>query len=1378
MSTLARIARLQALGVKLLLQDGKLKLNAPKGVLTDALMSELKQYKAEITQFLENLQLSQPDRIPRTDRGKPLPLSFAQQRLWFLDQLEGPSATYNMPIALSLRGALDVAALERCLQAIVNRHESLRTTFLEQGGDAIQHVSEHLDLCIVKDTVAADQVAERVRTFALRPFDLRVGPLVSVLLLQVAAEEHVMVLNMHHIISDGWSIGVMVREFAALYAAETSGEKAALPALPIQYPDFAVWQRERLQGERFQQQLDYWVGALRGMTPLLELPTDAPRPPVQSFHGDTVEFSLGVELSAALLALSRRENASLYMTMLAAFHVLMARYSGQTDIAIGSPIANRTLPELEGLIGFFVNTLVLRASVDPDMSFREFLTQVRQTTLGAFNHQDLPFEQLVEAVSPARSLSHTPLFQVAFALQNMEIGELQLPGLVVGEWRVDGALAKFDLQLDLKETTAGLEGQIVYSTALFERTTIERMVEHYRELLNAIAEDAAVAIGDLRLMPDGERTRVLDEWNRTDRDFPRDASLAELFVAQAQRTPAAVAVESGEQALTYAELEAQSRSWADWLNGQGIGPGQRVGLAIERSCDLLVGLLAIVRTGASYVPLDRNYPLERLAMMATDANLALILTDRNAVAALSTIGRPMACIDEAIDPAVHASLPVHIDAGSEAYVLYTSGSTGMPKGVSISQRAVSRLVFNPSCAQLQTGQRVAQVASIAFDAATFELWAPLLQGGTVVIIDRDTVLDPSRLKAALHGKRIDCALLTTGVFNLTAQNEPDAFAGLDTVIFGGEAADVSAISSVLASGAPRRLVNAYGPTECTTYATWHEVGEHIGNAVVPIGKPLFNTRVYVLDQRRQPVPIGVAGELYLGGAGVADGYINRPDLTAERFIASPFVAGDRLYRTGDLVRWDTRGRLLFLGRVDQQVKIRGFRIELGEVEAALLQLPEVKEAAVLALADQSGAKRLVAYVAGPPETAGAVLREALRQRLPDYMLPALVMVLQQLPLTVNGKLDRKALPHPSFTNVDAFVAPRNETERDLVAIFADVLKLEQVSVHDNFFDIGGHSLLAMQVIARIRERFAVQLEVRSLFESPVIATLATMIDTAVPVQQGAWTPLVQLSQGLQQAPKLFLVHAQAGTIVSYAPLARALGDTASVYALQAEGLLEGQQPCEDIQEMASSYLSAMREVQAHGPYHLAGWSMGGLIAVEMAQQLQAHGESVAMLGLIDAPGPRNRCVQTRSRASLLVDLWGNALGFTEDDLAPLSGLAQIEMVLLRAQGAGLVPRAFTVADAERQLRVIEAHAVAVMRHVPASYSGPAVLFQAEKSVEIGFTDGWEACVTGGVAAYTLPGDHNGIVEPAQSAQLALLIRKHLDAANQKPAPVQEATCAA
>ncbi|HYO72554.1 MAG TPA: amino acid adenylation domain-containing protein, partial [Archangium sp.] len=1083
-----------------------------------------------------------PPLVPQPEAGA-LPLSFAQQGLWLFEQLAPGGFTYNVPYVTRLRGRLEVPALERSLGALIRRHEALRTTFTQEDGAPVQRIAPALTLALPVEGL--EGVLEGERPAALqrrveeefrRPFDLERGPLFRALLLRVSAEEHVLVLVLHHIVCDGWSLNVLARELSALYPAYCSGTEPTLPELPVRYGDYTRWQREWLKGESLESLLGWWKLQLAGVPPVLELPADRPRPPVQTFRGAMLPMWLPVALSRALRELSREEGVTPFMTLLAGFQALLARYSGQSDFVVGSPSAGRTQRELEGLVGLFVNTLALRATVPGTDSFRTLLGRVREACLGAYAHQELPVEQLIHTLQPVRDPSRAQLFQVMFS-QIESAPALPLPGVASEEAAFETGLAKFDLNLFVRETEAGWESLWEYNTGLFDEATVARMAAHYVRLLEGAVARPEQEVSALPLLTEEERRRVLVEWNQTRTEYPRHASVHGLFEEQVACRPEAIAVEYEGQRLTYAELNVRANQVARTLRGLGVGAGTLVGLCAGRSLELVVATLGILKAGGAYVPLDPSYPPERLAFMLEDTAVTVVLAEPELASELPAGGAFVLELSrEAFAHESGETLEAQVGPESLAYVMYSSGSTGRPKGVCIPHRGIVRLVRDTNFVRFTEEDRVAQLSNTSFDASTLELWGALLNGGALMGVPREVALAPKTLATFLREQRVSAMFLTTSLFNQVAAECPEAFLTVRQVLFGGEAADPRWVRTVLETGRSGTLVNGYGPTEVTTFTCCYVMTEpgQVGNPM-PIGRPISNTVVYVLDERMQPVPVGVVGELYAGGDGLGLGYLNRPELTAERFVAHPFSEDPRarLYKTGDRVRYLADGRLEYLGRRDAQVKVRGFRIELGEVEAALAKHPGVGEVAVVARDEGPSGKHLVAYVVPTSATSplpsgegrgeGATgpgfkpeeLRTWLKQTLPEYMVPSAFVRLERLPLTPNGKLDREALPAPEAegTEREAYVAPRTRMEQLVADIWAPLLKQPLVGARDDFFELGGHSLLAAQVATRLREALQRDFPILMLFEAPTVEDLAARLESlSGGTEEAGIPPLVPVSR--------------------------------------------------------------------------------------------------------------------------------------------------------------------------------------------------------------------------------------------------------------------------
>ncbi len=1313
--------------------------------------------------------------IPKAARGEPVPMSFAQQRLWFLARMGGLGDAYHMPIAVRLRGALDVDALQRALSRIVSRHDALRTTFALEGEQPVQrvHADDGAGLRLRIDDLrgCADAGARRARILAgqaSEPFDLARGPLVRGALVREADDVHTLCVTIHHIVSDGWSIDVFCRELSELYRAFAGGQPDPLPPLPVQYADYAAWQQRGIGGATLHAQAEYWRDALAGAPTLLELPTDRPRPPQPDYAGATVGLALDAPLTAGLRALARRHGATLFMTVFAAWSVLLSRLSRQTDVVIGTPSANRGHAQIEGLIGFFVNTIALRVDLDGAPTVAELLARVKARTLAAQQHQDIPFEHVVERVQPARSLSHSPVFQAMFAWQHASRGEMRLEGLRA-EPLDDAArtIAKFDLTLSLRESGDAIDGGLEYASALFERATIERFAGYLRRLLEGMVADDTQRVDALPMLSRDERRDLIERRNATARPYPANSGVHRLFEAQAARTPDATAIVDGATTLDYRALDARANRIAHALAHAGVRAGDRVALHLEPSIGLVAAQLAVLKLGAAYVPVDVGNPPARKAFVAQDSGARLVLGDAalDWPAAAGVPQRDLAALLAAPWPSDAPARAPQCGGDTPAYVMYTSGSSGQPKGVLVTHRGIARLAVNSGYATFDASDRFAFASNPAFDASTFEVWTALLNGASIGIVKRDDLLDLGALAGKLSSIGVTCLFLTTALFNRCVSFDPAMFARLRCVISGGERADPAVYRKVLEAGPPRHLLNAYGPTETTTFAAvWEAEPRTLAAQAAPIGRPIGNTSVYVLDAYGAPVPVGVTGEIHIGGPGVAQGYLNRPALSAERFVRDPFVGGDaRMYRTGDLGRWRPDGMLDCIGRADFQVKIRGFRIELGEIEACLLEHGALAQAAVLARDDGGdGGKTLVAYYvprAGHEDGAPA-LRAHLAARLPEYMVPAAYVRLPAMPLTPNGKLERRALPAPderSYVRRD-YAAPQGEIETTLARIWAELFGIERVGRHDGFFELGGHSLLAVRMVARVHDVLGVEVPLRALFADPVLHVFASAVARASTRQ--ASSNLVAFRSAGTAAP-LFFIHSGLGEIGFVGDLLPGIAPEIPVYGFAAVGFLAGETPHATIEEMAAQYVDAMRRVQPHGPYRLVGWCAGGNIAFEMAHQLIAADETVEFLCMIDSPtsAPIDRSVTACVLARIPDDI-PEAL---RTRLHALGDAFDVRGMLHACQAAGMLPIDLPTGLMERHVAVQYAIKHAKLNYVPPRLPVDVIHFvaQDEPMWRNGWAmDGWHD-VADRVICLPASGDHMTMVAAPHAEQLGRRITEAL-----------------
>jgi amino acid adenylation domain-containing protein len=1088
---------------------------------------------AHLELLLKNGEWSAPPPLTRVSRAQSLPLSFAQQRLWFIDQLEPMNAFYNIPVAVRLSGALDQAALEGALTEVVRRHEVLRTQYTEVDGEPVQVITAaaafSLSLTDLSHLAQSEREAEAkviASAEAGTGFDLRCAPLLRARLLRLSADEHVVLLTMHHISSDGWSVAVLLKEVAALYDAFTQGLASPLPELVIQYADFSVWQREWLQGEVLAEQLSYWQQQLGTDLPMLELPTDRARPPVQSYHGATQSLSLSEAVSRQLLELSRREGVTLFMTLLAAFQTLLARYTGQTEIVVGTPVAGRQQAETEELIGFFINTLVLRTDLSGDPTFVEMLGRVREVALSAYTHQDVPFEKLVEELEPERSLSHSPLFQVMVVLQNtpvegVDVGQLEMRG-VGSESRV----AKFDLTLTVVESAGVLRLFWNYRTDLFDAVTIERMSRHFERVLESMVKEPQQRVSAIALLTEAETEQQLNEWNATTVEYPANTCLHEMFEEQVERTPDQIAVVYDEQQVSYAELNERANQLAHYLRQQGVGAEVLVGILMERSVEMVVALMGVLKAGGAYLPLDSAYPQERLALMLEDAHIKLVLGQRELIAKLPHTRATVLCLDEewaSISSRSGENPQLALSPENLAYVIYTSGSTGTPKAAMNTHAAITnRLLWMQDAYQLEQTDRVLQKTPFSFDVSVWEFFWPLLTGARLVMAEPGGHQDSAYLVKLVNREQITTLHFVPSMLQVfLGEANVGECRSLKRVICSGEALSPELAQQFFERFEGVELDNLYGPTEAAVDVTFHECEPDSQLRTVPIGRPIANTQLYLLDGNLRPVPVGVSGHLHIGGRSLARGYLRRPELTAEKFIPNPFsvVEGGRLYRTGDLARYLPDGEIEYLGRNDEQVKLRGFRIELGEIEAVLRTHDGVSESVVVVREMGEGrGQQLVGYVVmesaeqrGSAEERGRELQEYVSGKVPQYMVPTWIVVLDEMPLTTSGKINRRALPAPiqGASTTEDYVAPRNAVEEVLAGIYRQVLGERQIGIHDNFFQLGGHSLLATQVIARVRKSFQAEVPLIRLFESPTVAALAVRIEAAIKTGHGLQVPFIE-----------------------------------------------------------------------------------------------------------------------------------------------------------------------------------------------------------------------------------------------------------------------------
>jgi len=1504
---------LRSVDIKLWADEGRLRYSAPKGAMTVALRGQLKARKVELLSFLQQSNTFQQSGgvikpVPRTG---DLSLSFAQQRLWFMHYFEGgQSVAYNVPASHSLAGAINLAHLRQSLAQMIERHESLRTTFPMRNGEPVQVIAEdvkiELPLINLVDTAEEEQesaIDEWTDKLVNSPFDLEKGPLLRVALLQLAEDEYLLLAAMHHIISDAWSMEIFIREWTTLYEYLEELEQAAqlsapldfnfnghgtsvingsaanqvprtlevhgtsvingsaanqvprtlevhgtlpypLPELDIQYADFAAWQRQWLTGSVLKEQLDYWTKQLLDAPPLLELPTDYARPPVQRGSGSTIFFEMSAELTHKLNVLSKQSQATLFMTVVTAFVAIFSRYSGQEDVVVGTLIANRNRSEIESLIGFFINTLVLRINLSGDPSFQKLLQHVREVTLGAYAHQDMPFDELVRVLEPERNLSYNPLFQVMFVWQNVPrqterplnpppdvaMGRGKKAESLIGTgFEEESGTAMFDLFITMWEEDQQIKGSLTYNSDLFELDTMARMGEHVGKALETMVSDAQQCVMGFPLLSDAERHQLLVEWNETQIKYPKDKCFHERFEEQVARTPNDVAVEFEDEPFTYYELNRSANKLAHWLIEQEIGPDTIVGLLAYRSIDFLISMLAIFKAGGAYLPIDPLQPPARISQIVQQSEVPLLLSTLQLAPLLVETLETLESSEPAIWPKLlfiedALTWPTSADTSKNpplrntphdlAYVIYTSGSTGIPKGAMVEHKGMlNHLYAKVRDLDLTNIDIVAQNAPQSFDISVWQFLAALLVGGQVNIFNDDAARDPNLLLKQVAAQDITTLEVVPSLLAMMLEVMPKInpdLSELRWLIPTGEALPPQLCRQWLELFPHVPVINAYGPTECSDDVTHYPIYEPPAEEVfnIPIGRPIINTNLYILDRLLQPVPIGVAGELYVGGVGVGRGYLNDPERTQKAFVANPFAHAkaqsskgakkkkeflletgfaaspdvpvssddDYLYKTGDKARYLVDGNIEFLGRLDYQVKIRGFRIELGEIEAALVQQPMVYQTAVVARADGRKSKRLVAYVVPTQDQAPTVseLRLFLKEKLPDYMVPAHFVTLDALPLTHNGKVNRRDLEKRPLIGAaldEGFVAPRNPVELELVRIWQELLEVNPIGVRDNFFDLGGHSLLAVRLMSRIEARFAGNLPLTTLFKSPTIEELARVVSQEEqPVSVSAFDCLVPIQPMGKRRP-FFAIHALGGGVFSYMALSRRLGFEQPFYGMQAVGLNGEGEPFNRIEAMAAHYIEALQSVQPEGPYQLGGWSSGGVIAFEMAQQLHKAGHEVALLALMDSyaltePAPKQKEMDVLAKmVEDLTDLVEDAALGVRKRVQRLPAEEQVEELLQKANGLNLLPPELSSQQMPHLLKVFSANNEAASYYTTQPYAGRITLLYANQVAINDPTRGWSHLAQGGMELYSIASGHFEMLEEPVVERVA----ERLEAALTPPA---------
>jgi len=1263
----ALINQLGKKNIKLWEENGALKFKAPKGTLSDEIRQQLITNKDDIVAFLQ--QITVANKIPpiapidRTELAQ-YPLSFSQERIWFINQLEPDSASYNIPSAITMNGELNIDFLDKAFNLIIARHENLRTIFPDKEGQAQQVILDSIDFKLERvdlshyksDQKRHEKAKEYCNNEAETFFDLSTGPLIRGSIIKLAPEEHIFMFNMHHIISDGWSMGVLFWEIGLIMDALERGHCTELPPLSIQYLDYSVWQRKWLEeGGILKRQLDYWREKLTGVVECLDFGTDYPRPSEQSFAGANQTSTIGIRLTERLKSIAEQQSSTLYMVLLAAYKVLIYRYTDQEDICLGGVIANRQYEETESLIGVFINSLALRSIVDGRDNFLTFLDKVKCTCLDSYEHQDAPFEKVVEFVQPQRNIAVNPLFQIMVILQN---APLELDGHQM--YPLDTETSNLDQIVGFTETPNGLNLSIDYSTVLYNSKTIEKMVEHFSALCEAIAASPTTKIDELDYIGEAEKQRLLIDFNQTQADYSKDKCIHQLFAEQVKRNPNKTAVvyeygayedsQLGSQRLSYQQLYDKSNELALYLQSQGVKPDSLVGLCVERSLDMMVGILGIVQAGGAYVPFDSDYPDERLSYMLQDSQAAIVLTQEKFQSKLSDlIGTDiqLICLDKqwseisdsvAALKAKNTKLREEVKSDNLVYVIYTSGSTGQPKGVMLEHRALTnRINWMQKQYSLDDQDVVLQKTPYSFDVSAWEFFWPMMSGASIVFAKPEGHKDVHYLEDMINKKKVTTLHFVPSMLNIFLENAKTNCESVRQVFCSGEALGRKTVDNYKMKFSNALLHNLYGPTEAAIDVTAYKCSRS-EDSTVPIGSPIDNIQIYILDQNNSPKPIGVAGELHIAGDGLARGYLNLAELSDEKFIDNPFSPGSRMYKSGDLARWLDDGNIEYLGRIDTQVKIRGFRIEMGEIETQLNQHPQIKDCALVAQGQEAN-KQLIAFYVAKGTTAGNIinlnnedLKTHLRLTLPEYMLPITYVSLEIIPLTHSGKVNRRVLERKdvSLESSQGYLAPRNDVEKQLVDIWAELLNLkrENVGVNDNFFELGGHSLLAVQIIAKMEVVLTQKLPVSIIITAPTIAAIAKVDE-----QKAASFDIVVPMQAKGSKLPIFAIPGADGGVLPYLPLSQSLGNEQPFYGLQAVGLDGKTPPLDSVEKTAEANIYALKKIQNTGPYSFVGFSYGGLVAYEMARLLLEQGEDVRSLVILDTLLPSAKPSQSGSDAA-------------------------------------------------------------------------------------------------------------------------------------------------
>lgn len=1340
--------------------------------------------------------------IPARGEDDPDRLSFAEEQLWYVEQFLKGTPTYNISRAWRILGPLDRTALRSSVDQLVARHASLRTTVASSGAGATRVVHpageaawRAIDAAATPRENRAAEATRLAREAAVESLSLHDGPLVRFTLVTFDAEDHVFAITLHHIIADGWSLGLMLRELAALYRARTGGVSVDLRLPPREYADFAAWQHDQARAGALEASLAYWENKLKGAPTVLDLPTDRPRPAAPTHRGALAHTLLPPTELERIHTWSATLQASAFVVLLAAFKVLLHRLSGEDDLVVGSPFASRVRPELEPIVGYFANMLPLRTSLADAPSFREVVRRVRDTVQEAVDRQEVPFATMVERLRPTvRHAGLNPIFQTAFVLESQSlVGAPQLADTRAESILVETGTSKFDLSLLAVETERGLNITIEASADLFDASTAARLLTHYRALVEHLMAAPDEPIAAAPMMSPEDQQLILNDWSGTTSPYPRTATVHELFAEVVRRNPEAPALTCGTRTLTYGALDQASNRMARRLREGGVRPGDFVVIGADRSIEFVVSILSIVKAGAAYVPLDVRHPKSWISRILEDVQPSMLVVARQYLDVIPPSNAPVLPLDDSVlsvGPEPVEAPESSTTATSAAYAMFTSGSTGVPKGTIVPHRAIVRLVRGTNYVPFAPDDTFLLMSNLAFDASTLEQWGPLLNGGRLVIPEHP---QPTLAQIADTVRRhhVSTLFLTTGLFNLMVEECPEAFVGVKHLLTGGEIISVAHVAKAMAVLQHTQLSNVYGPTENTVFTTWFPItAGDVQKRCIPIGRPIANTRVYILDAQRRPVPVGIPGELYTGGDGVADGYLNRPELTEERFVPDPFshTPGARMYRTGDRCRWRHDGTIEFLGRIDQEIKIRGFRVDPGEIEATLSLLPGVAEAAVVPRTRSTGEKELLGFVvaANGASLVSSQLREQLAARVPLHMVPSSIAVIGSMPLTTNGKVDRRtlaALPRDAAPTLGAGerVGPRNDTERRLERLWCALLNCEHVDVREDFFAIGGHSLLAMRLMHRIQEEFGQALPIATLLSSPTIEQLAARLNTVAAPEPVAAAPDAPVLRGSGPGAPLFFIPGMGGYEFLPAPVARALDGCCPFFdGLQMVGVDRQAAPLEDLRAIAADLIRQIRAVRPRGPYSLCGYCYGGVVAFEVARQLEEAGETIEALVIwhgypIHKPWPRRtvpqiaRAVKQRFLETPAADrprmLWDKAtlavrmLGWKISD----------HWNLLRGRPRTLIPHNLFFPDV-MDPEVVFANLRARGRYVPTPYRGRVFLLLGETDrllYECPPLAGWDGVLLGPVQVFQHPVEHMELVVPPTVDLLAAQTAGCLAAAHQR-----------